>query len=280
MSKYLRKTHKGKLSSVNNMNNHSVAKVASAHKIAFAIFFIIHVVLEYFIYPKITSNFLKAFVIAVVGAFMYAGIYKIVKYVMNKHIEKKQNQFCIQGVWYHVHIPHRLGEIDYSRKHLSCGESIIRRELYDFALSATNWDYSISNGQVIQSTERETKWHTVISEISDTNESEYDFIQIYNANTNIVANMNITSCPCCKHKFETPIEIEEAGKNRYGIHKFTIDRTKYKPGLGYTRMKAQYLDCWPSLKSGELFLYRDKKERDKKIQEYFEHRYESITVNK
>ena len=91
----------------------------------------------------------------------------------------------------------------------------------------------------------------------------------YNASTSTVANIVIDSCPCCKNKFDTPKTIVEAEKLRYGIHKLTIDKTSYKSKQGYTRINAQYLDCWPSLKSGELKLFRSEEERNKSIEAYF-----------
>ena len=74
------------------------------------------------------------------------------------------------------------------------------------------------------------------------------------------------SCPCCYSEFETPIEIQEAEKFRHGIHKIDIITEDNK----VVSMRGEYIDCWPSLKHGEILFFKTEEERDACIKEFFE----------
>lgn len=259
------------IAAVNNLKNHTADMITATHGIAFTVFFIVEKLLDYYLYPLLPEGGLRVLLIAVIAAVLYPCIYTFIKWLCDVFIDQTKKQYDIQGIWYHVHIPHILGDVDYGRNMLRCGQTVIKRELYDFTFSATNFNYCVRDGKVVRSGDlNETTWHTLISEISDTNEREYDIIQIYNAKTSAAVNMDITACPCCRNQFDTPVRIREAEQNRYGVHKFTVDRTSYKRKEGYTRIKAEYSDCWPSLKTGELLLFKSEAERDACVAEYFQ----------
>ncbi|MBQ8203618.1 MAG: hypothetical protein IJZ75_04995 [Clostridia bacterium] len=269
-SKKIKDEEKALLSSVKSLKNHTASIITATHGIAFTVFFIAEKLLDYYLYPLFPSGPLKIFFIAIIASVLYPSIYFLTKLLCDKFIDISQKQYDIQGVWYHIHIPHTLGDVDYSRKMLRCGKSVIKRDLYDFTISALNSNYCVKNGKACAADDlNTTTWNTVISEISDSTEAPFDIIQIYNASTSTVASIEIDSCPCCENKFDTPKTIVEAERFRYGIHKLTIDKTSYKNKVGYTRINAQYLDCWPSLKSGELKFFKSERERDKCIEAYF-----------
>ena len=265
-----KKRIKQNISEVKKQTNHSVNIVTKNHSIAFGIFFVAEKVIDYYFYPCIPDGIVKIIIIALVALLLYPLIYFCVNAFMDMYIEKSKKKYDIQGEWYHVHIPHIAEEIDYTREALSCGITTIGRELNDFALKGENEDYYVdANNQVVVRTGRTTSRHTVISEISEDSNCDYDIIQIYNSTTNVAPNITIRQCPCCGQEYDTPIRVREAATSRYGIHKYTVDSTSNINGKGYTRIKARYVDAFPSLKIGELLLYRNKDERDARIKEYF-----------
>lgn len=256
---------------MNNATNHSVKTVLWISSINFTLFNIIRNVLDFF-FPKLTEGFIKILIITLVSELLYFAISFLVKLYINKHhIPSSLNKkFKLEGTWYHVHIPHFLNDIDGDRETLSCGKTIIRRDLYDFSLEAQNYAYGVVNNNVcIVDKTKYTSWQTVISEISDTNESDYDLIQIYKANTNVSPTLKLKECPCCRNKFIEPVTIKEADQVRYGIHKFKIDLNSKDNNLGYTHIITRYSDCWPSSKNGDLHLFRIEADRDAYILNYF-----------
>lgn len=269
MLKWQKKKDDEDLGSVNVLKNHTADILVNAHSMAFGIFFVLEKLLSDYIEPYIPEGFWGAVMVMVGAVLSYGFVLKNVIKWKNRKIDEEERRYAIQGKWYHVHIPHSEGKIDYARSTLSCGETFIRRELKDFTFEASNKKYSIKNGVLsIKEDESVTMWHTVISEVSDSTECGYDILQIYNANTNEITDMRVTSCPCCNHVYDEPRIIQEAGKNRFGIHKINVDRTSMVSGR-YTRLYAQYFDCWPSLKTGELLFYREKDERDARVLRYF-----------
>ena len=261
--------------------NHSVQKVAWCHGVAFGFFVALEKVMSFFISPLLPEGIIKLLVTIAVDSLLYATILKLVHMAMDRKIDRSNKQYDIKGTWYHVHIPHIGGQVDYSRTSLRGGETTITRNLYDFIFLSANNSCSVKGRQVVVKKDGQTSWQTVVSEISDSPDSGYDLIQIYKADTPTVTNMKITECPCCGQAYETPIEIREADSSRFGVHKFRVDRSSYQEGVGYTRIQAAYYDCWPSIKSGELLLFKSEEERDDCIRQYFKEKkkQEKIKIN-
>ena len=262
-------------SSIKKRVNHTVGIITHVHSLTFTIFFIIEKILESYVYPLIPDGLSKQILITVIAAGLYYVLFLVVKVSTDKVIDRFKKQFDICGVWHHVHIPHlhMKGEIDYSRERLRCGMTIIDRDLYDFSLEAVNHNYWVQDDAVINDTDSATRWNSIISEISETSESPYDFIEIYRAETNENARLDITTCPCCGITHNPPLTIHEADRSRYGIHKLKIDLESYNPKLRcYTRIYADYCDCGTSIKTGELWLYKSERDRDNRIKKYFSHK--------
>lgn len=249
-----------------NINNTSVGAISKIHGLAFTIFFIIEQVLSEFLYPFLEENLHKALYLAisaVLAAFLYGFLFIVVKAIFDFSLRKKDTRMNIVGLWYHVHIPHHMGYEDYSQKRLSIGTTEISREFTDFTFVGNNIRCYYTDNKLDFRKENPTHWYTKATKLSD--ENDFDLIEIYEAKTKGNPTLTVESCPCCKTKFDSPVEITEAEKFRHGIHKFDIINEN-----GSTIIKGTYSDCWPSLKTGELFFYRTEEERDQRILEFFE----------
>ena len=163
-----------------------------------------------------------------------------------------------------MHIPHYLGKEDYSQEKLSAGTTTISRDMKDFTFVGNNEKYYMLNGKLVSKNENSTHWYTKATKLSD--ENDFDLIEIYEAKTKGTPIKTFDACPYCKTQFASPVQIQEAERFRHGIHKFDIVETNGK----CVQIKGEYSDCWPSLKNGELILYRSEKERDERIKLFFE----------
>ena len=252
-----------------NIVNKTANTVATLHGTTFTVFFIIDTVLNEFLYPymekHLTSDALRVFITAVIAAFLYSAIYFVVKAIYDGIILKKDKKMDIAGKWYHVHIPHVFGRVDYSKKKLRAGVTVISRELYDFTFVGDNY-YSLkdASGNLIEDHSDDTRWYTKTSKLSEIN--DFDMIEIYEAKTKNAVVTDVKECPCCRTKFDQPKRIQEAERFRHGIHKF--DMILDENGK-CNKIVGEFSDCWPSLKSGDLILFRNKEERDQYVTQYF-----------
>lgn len=248
------------------INNTSATTISAIHGLAFTVFFIVEQFLSELIYPYLETHIPKALYIAisaVVAAVLYSALFFLIRTIYDIRLVKKDRRLKIEGLWYHVHIPHYMGKEDYSQIRLSVGTTNISRELMDFTFVGNNERcYLNEDGSLLLKSENATHWYTKATKLSD--ENDFDIIEIYEAKTKGNPTINVEFCPCCKTKFDTPVEITEAERFRHGIHKLDI-----KEENGVTYIKGEYSDCWPSLKTGEIFFFRTEKERDEKIYEFF-----------
>ena len=130
---------------MNNATNHSVKTVFWITSINFTLFNIIQNILDYYL-PKLSDGIFKVVVVVIVSEFLYFTISFLVKFCIDKYYIplKSKKKFKLEGKWYHIHIPHFLNNIDDGRHNLSCGTTIIRRDLYDFSFEAQNFSYSVT----------------------------------------------------------------------------------------------------------------------------------------
>lgn len=249
------------------IRNTSAATMTAIHGLAFTVFYIVEQLLSELVYPYLEAHIPKALYIAisaVVAAVLYSGVFLLIRKTYDSVLVKKDNRLKIEGTWYHVHIPHLMGKEDYSQVRLSVGETTVSRELMDFTFVGDNERcYMQPDGTLLCKAENATHWYTKATKLSD--ENDFDIIEIYEAKTRGEPTISVEFCPCCHTKFDKPLRITEAQGFRHGIHKLDI---KNENGRMY--MRGEYSDCWPSLKTGELFFFRTKEERDEKIYEFFE----------
>ncbi len=246
-----------------NIKNHTADTMLRVHIAAFAVFeVLVYIIGERWVFskllpPGIVSEILRAIVFA--GA--YALIFWGVKALFDKLIVKYRPRLNIDGTWYHVHIPERL---DPSQRipYLSAGKTVVSRELNDFTFSADNYRYTVrQDGTLSQISELPTTtWWTETSEVCDSN--EYHIVEVYKARSEVNQTTDINSCPVCGRKFTAPKTVEQASQHRYGIHLYRIIDPMEE-------MVCSYSDCWPSLKSGNLFFFRTVEARDEKIRRFF-----------
>ncbi|MBQ8685939.1 MAG: hypothetical protein IJ514_07195 [Clostridia bacterium] len=249
-----------------NVNNTSASTLSKIHGIAFTVFFIIEQILSELVYPYLETVISKPLYIAisaVVAAVLYSALFFVVRAVYDFMLTRKDKRLQIDGLWYHVHIPHYMGKEDYSQVRLSVGTTTVSRDLLDFTFVGNNERCYMTDGKLDIRSENATHWYTKATKLSD--ENDFDIIEIYEAQTRGNPTISVESCPCCRTKFETPVELSEAERFRHGIHKIDV-----KQENGKTYLKGEYSDCWPSLKTGELFWYRTAEERDEKAREFFE----------
>ena len=250
-----------------NVQNNTALTVTKIHGLTFTVFYIIEQVLSEFVYPYLSdkvSKLLSVFLSAVFAAILYAALYIIIKSIYDKILTIKDKKLNIEGTWYHVHIPHYLGKEDYSQERISAGVTDVSREFSDFTFVGNNDKFYMLNGKLVSKSENSTHWYTKATKLSDDN--DFDIIEVYEAKTKGTPLKSITSCPYCKRDFEHPVEIQEAEKFRHGVHKIDIIVNDGK----CTQMRAEYSDCWPSLKNGELLFYRTEEERNERIRLFFE----------
>ncbi|MBO5247813.1 MAG: hypothetical protein J6B54_00755 [Clostridia bacterium] len=256
-------------------SNHNADFVEKIHGIAFAFFVLIKALLDYWIFPLLPDiSWVKILVVALVDIGLYGSLYFLVKLVYNKLIERDDRFRNFNGTWYHVHIPYTLGEVDHTRDILRAGKTVIHRDLYDFSFEGTNFGFSVDDqGNVVCDGHNPTRWNTVISELSTSRETVHDVIQIYKAQTDSRQVVHTNICPCCKQEFGRTLDITEADPSRYGVHKIRMVLDDVGEGAKGQRcdvLECEYSDCWPSLKTGKLLIFRRKADRDAKIKEYFE----------
>jgi len=253
-----------------NIKNSTASTVSSIHGITFTVFFIVDSVLNEFFYPFLENNTPKALAISITGviaAVLYSVIYFICSAIYKFVIIKRDKKFNIDGTWYHVHIPKQFSgdRYDYTQNQLSCGITKVSRNLYDFTFVGNNEKYYIKDNELKVKSENTTHWYTKSTRLSE--ENDFDIIEIYEAKTSGTPRRLLKSCPCCKTQFENSIEIQEAEKFRHGVHKIQIF---YNEDANHMYMKAEYSDCWPSFKYGEVLFFRTEKERDDRIRQFFE----------
>lgn len=253
---------------MNKITNRSASAITKIHGITFTVFFIIDTVLNQFLYPfiekELSSPFLRVFISAIIAAVLYSAVYFVVKIIYDFFLIKKEKKLAIAGRWYHVHIPHIFGKEDYSKLKLRAGVTDISRDTYDFTLVGNNYYYfEDEDGKMVEDHSDDTRWYTKAINLSG--ENDFDLIQIYEAKTKNNVKIKIKECPCCQTHFDEPREVQEAEKFRHGIHKFVIKTDeKGKPYM----IDGEFSDCWPSLKNGDLLLYRKKEDRDARIEEF------------
>ncbi|MBQ7924036.1 MAG: hypothetical protein IJ329_01880 [Clostridia bacterium] len=254
------------------INNHTANAVGKIHGLTLSAFLIVNIVvtavLQGELFPFL-QDFLGTTWLAVIGsiidATLYGGLYALIKWLCDKSFLRKNKKFDIAGRWYHVHIPRQLGEVDYSAKYLSAGYTDISRELYDFTLNGYNKHMKMFDDGVFPSDDYTTHWYTKATKFADSN--EFDLIEIYEAESKGRSVRELKSCPCCKTQFPTPVNISDSENYRYGIHTFKLF-TKGVSGV-CERIEAEYSDCWPSLKNGDIFFFRTEAERNEYIKNYF-----------
>lgn len=254
-----RKIEKEKVENINGIKNHTAQTIALVHSLSFGIFEVLYILLDYFLGMYLPDMLWGKLLEAIFCGCAYWCIYKIVKLVVEKMWISKKTKYKIEGIWHHVHIPHTWDE-----KKLSAGKTTIKREVNDFTFSGENFHYNVEGGKAVRKgIDTRTEWYTETSEICDDN-NEMDIIEIYKAVSGEVQKIPSNECPLCKCKLpEDKERPEQAGRIRHGIHIYKIKKDK-------DEIVCQYSDCYPSLKSGVLYLYKDEARRDERIMEYFE----------
>ncbi|MBR2023344.1 MAG: hypothetical protein IJ996_02345 [Clostridia bacterium] len=248
--------------------NHTANSLSAIHGIALSVFVVCNTLLQTLLFPLLQTavGATWCFIISVlIDATLYAVLYFIVKIIYDFIFIKQNKKFDLSGRWYHVHIPRQLGEIDYSLVHLSAGYTDISRDLQDFTFNGYNKHVQVFSDNVAVCDDYSTHWYTKAIKFADNN--EFDLIQIYEAESRGSSTRQLTSCPCCKTKFDTPILVSDSDNYRYGIHTFKL----FSKGVDgpCERIEAEFCDCWPSLKNGDLLFFRTEEERDECIKDYF-----------
>ena len=249
-----------------DISNSTANAVTAIHGLTFTVFFILDSILNEFFYPFLQREVNKVVAIAIsaiIAAVLYFLVLTIVKKIYDFVLCKKDLRLSIDGMWYHVHIPRHMGKEDYSYEQLSCGETRVSRNLYDFTFVGDNCKFSVRNGELIKREDNATHWYTKATKLSD--ENDFDIVEIYEAKTTSASTKKINSCPFCKSSFDEPIDIQVAEKFRHGIHKIDIITTN----PNNIKMRAEYSDCYPSFKSGTLLFYRTEAERDERVKQFF-----------
>ena len=247
------------------LTNHTAKVVAAIHGLAFTVFYIIEKLLAEFVYPwmqQAIGKVLYVVITIVVAPFLYKGLAALVQKLYDKHLLNKNPKLKIAGEWYHVHVPHYMGNVDYSLNRLSVGKTTISRQFSDFTFVGNNKRCYFRDGQIVLGDENSTHWYTKATKLSD--ENDFDLIEIYEAKTRGTPMVTVDKCPCCNTAFDNPVQLAEAENYRHGIHKLNIVTEG-----GTTYLKGEYSDCWPSLKTGELYFFRTKEECDAVILDYF-----------
>ena len=250
------------------ITNHTANAVSAIHGIALSVFVVCNTFLQTFLFPIMQTALgttWTAIISILMDATLYAFVFFIVKWLYDCNFIKKNKKFDLAGRWYHVHIPRQLGEVDYSRGYLSAGYTDISRELQDFTFSGYNKHVKVYPDGVAACDDYTTHWYTKAIKFADNN--EFDLIEIYEAESRGNSTCNLTSCPCCKTQFDNPVVVEDSSNYRYGIHTFKL----FAKGINgpCERIEADFCDCWPSLKNGDLLFFRTEQERDDYIKNYF-----------
>lgn len=268
--KILMKNRDQNLDSVDGIKNHTASAIAIVHTISFGIFDVGYIILERVLRTYLPDIWWAEVLKAGFVALAYVIIYKIVKAIYNYLISLFNPKFDIEGEWYHVHIPNDfLNDNVVVRKTLSAGVTTIKRDLNDFTFNSDNYDFSVGksdNGEVVvkQGNVIRTHWCTETSEICDGN--DFNIVEVYRARSERRQTIEISECPICHSRFENEKYLEEASDYRYGIHMYRIDTRN-------NMIICDYSDCFPSLKSGKMYLYKTEEERNKKIIKYFENNH-------
>ena len=273
---------------IKNIKNHTASTISWVHNLTFGLFdAFVCILLDRIILERLLPNNIWAEIIrgcAFAGG--YYAIYFIIKFILEK---ATKNSIPFEGKWYHVHIPNNSLVVNQERiATLSAGVTNVSRKLNDFTFVSRNYRYTVDNNENlfvrIRDTlckekadeefyrtdqngneirvfaEPDTKWHTETSEISD--ENGLDLVEIYKATSEQQQVLTIYECPTCRRRYNTPRVIDEAPRSRYGIHLYTVKENG-------DWLHCKYSDCWPSLKTGDLYLFRNRNDRDAKIQEFF-----------
>ena len=257
-----------------NILNDTANGVDRAHKLSITIFVISNIFLiDGWLYPITDSwhiaEWLKDLIVAVIDAGWYFLIFTGVKRGLDMAFIRKNQKYDVAGEWYHVHIPEMLGRLDPTRQKLSAGTTRISRNMYDFTFSGENHYYILMKERDTEIVVEDigahvTKWYSKVTKLSE--ENNFDLLELYKVEAGRAQMVDLQKCPCCNHKFSLPVQVREADVLRYGIHKY--DFVTDESGR-CVMISGEYSDCWPSLKSGRIYLYRTREERDARIREYF-----------
>lgn len=254
---------------MNSISNKSAKVLAWLNGITFSVFYIINKILEQVIYPnleqKINSIGIMIFITAVIAAFLYTGLFYLIKTIYKLlKFKVKSKKFDISGKWFHVHIPFNINDVDYTKASLRAGETKIKQELFDFTFMGDNYSYSLNNTDFEIDKSNATHWYTRATKFCE--ENDFDIIQIYEAKTKKNTKISLTKCPCCLTSFKTPKEVCEASEFRHGIHKL---RLLTDNDGKCNKIDGEYSDSWPSLKRGDIIFFRSETDRNKEIENYF-----------
>ncbi len=220
------------------LTNHTAKVVGSIHALAFTVFYIIEKLLAEFVYPWMQDVLGKALYVVItilVAPFLYKGLASLVQMGYDKHLVKSNPKLNISGDWYHVHIPHYMGNVDYSMGRLSVGKTTISRQFSDFTFVGNNQRCYWQDGKIVLGEQNSTHWYTKATKLSD--ENDFDLIEIYEAKTKGTPMVTVDKCPCCQTAFDTPVQLAEAENYRHGIHKLNIVTEG-----GTTYLKGEYSD--------------------------------------
>lgn len=245
--------------------NKTAKTVSALHGTAFTVFLIIYLVLQNFLFPLIDgsvgSKFWSVFIDAVVSAVLYSALYFVIYQIYKLfffRILKKQPY--IAGKWYHVHIKQDMNENFVHAESLRAGETIVKQTLFDITFEASNRNFSLENGQVVEDGDvlRITHWkHLACSWDGQ------EIIACYQAGSTHGETLSI--CPYCHTKLPAKIKLQGARKNRVGIHKFKYVRKTEEHG---EFLDGTFADEYPSASYGKIFLFRDRAERDRLIADF------------
>ena len=271
------------------IKNHTADAIEFVHDISFALFdIIICLALDSLVLDKFLPNSIWG---EIIRAIAFAGGYYLIVFIVKFFFEKTSKKtHSFDGTWYHVHIPDTtLIEGQQNIVTLSAGTTLVSKNLNDFTFEAQNYKYTIdkdyniivlddSGARYIEKDngyfspidqtrkncevylEPSTRWWTETSEIVD--EIGIDIVEVYRAESAENPTIAIQQCPVCKRRYTSVRTIDEAPRTRYGIH-------MYKMESDNNCIVCSYSDCWPSLKAGKLYLFRDKQVRDDKIKNFF-----------
>lgn len=266
---------------VAQIKNHTASTIEWVHGTAFLVFYFFETVLEY-ILEKIDANLipdggwgeaLRIFLVVLeyaFGALAFMLVLHLIKHCYTLKLKMSKSKYDLPKEWYHVHIPQTGdGKINFTRANLSAGETLLCRNLDDFTFYGKNYDYTVEGTEIRRGEEVRTSWFTETAEICDDNET--DIIEVYKAESTKEQTVHLDKCPLCTKKYDKDLILPGVGpgKFRYGIHKHDIKVKKAKDGSERKYIECAYTDCWPSLKSGKLYLFDNPEDRDEKIKWYF-----------
>lgn len=217
--------------------------ILSLHGTTIAIFMVINMLIEKYVYTFLESNinlsWLSAIIDFIISGFLYAAIYVVIyfshKLLLIKITKKIKN---IKGTWYHVHVKRNAdGEIVTNR--LRAGITQVEQDLYDLQFYGKNFSYLLGEDgrlEKVDSINTNTEWNSWTVDWDGGKE--------------------LVTCFRAK-SVETDENVYD---NRHGIHRLSVDEDAQK-------MRGTFADEYPSSNFGNIYFFRSETEMENFIKE-------------